>query len=152
MIQTEMNRDGQDSAERMMPEGWTVNLVVPAIEEFFLTIRLTTAGVCSRAGMDIDGVEDMKTAVAEACYCFINQSSGCESLELNFDCNRERTLAVISAHGRACGGGYAPRAPYLPDMAIGILRSLVDGADVSGDDLGFKQIRLIMNHALPGKA
>lgn len=146
MLRSESSITSKDFHAAGSGKKWSVRLVVPALEDFFLTIRLTTSGVCAKAGMDIECVEDMKTAVAEACYCFVNQSSGCESLEVIYNCDAEFTSVIISALNRNCDRAPKPRMKYMPDVAIGILHTLVDGAEVSGDDLGFKQIRLLMRN------
>ena len=49
-----------------MADGDRVVLTVPAQGEFARTVRVTAAELASRAGMDIDGIEDVRLAVEEA--------------------------------------------------------------------------------------
>lgn len=52
----------------------TVELELPGRPEFLLVARLATSGVALRAGLNVDDIEDLKVAVAEACTNVINHA------------------------------------------------------------------------------
>jgi len=49
-----------------------VELIVPARAEFLQVVRLVVAGMGYATALDIEGIEDMKLAVAEACSQFFS--------------------------------------------------------------------------------
>ena len=57
--------------------GSTVELSVPAVKEMMLVVRLTTAAVMARVGINADKMDEMKMAVEEAANCLIQ--TGCIS-------------------------------------------------------------------------
>jgi serine/threonine-protein kinase RsbW len=59
-----------------------VVLTVPAQGEFARTVRVTAAELASRAGMDIDGIEDVRLAVEEA---FVFASERLAGADITFD-------------------------------------------------------------------
>ena len=61
-----------------------VYLRVPAKPEYILVIRLTTSAVATRAGFDVDEIEDIKVAVAEAGTVIMNQKNGVGTIELSY--------------------------------------------------------------------
>lgn len=63
--------------------GSTVELSVPAVKEMMLVVRLTTAAVMARVGINADKMDDMKMAVEEAANCLMQTSCIC-SLKLSF--------------------------------------------------------------------
>ena len=52
-----------------------VELTVAAEPGMMLVIRLTTAGVVTRAGLTIDAMDNLKIAAEEACSCLIGQEN-----------------------------------------------------------------------------
>jgi serine/threonine-protein kinase RsbW len=61
-----------------------VALVVPAKGEYARTVRLAAAELAARAGMDIDGIDDVRMAVEEAFVFAVARVSGV-NLEFTFD-------------------------------------------------------------------
>lgn len=53
-----------------------IELILPLKPEFVSVARLTTSGIASRIGFDIDTIEDIKVSVAEVCNRIINAGSG----------------------------------------------------------------------------
>jgi serine/threonine-protein kinase RsbW len=64
-----------------MTEADRVELVVPARGEYARAVRMTAAELATRAGMDIDGIDDVRMAVEEA---FVFAVSRVASSELRF--------------------------------------------------------------------
>lgn len=60
-----------------------IALAIPAKAEYLITARLCAASLADRAGFGIDDIEDVKTAVAEACLFLMRR--GCQGeLEMEF--------------------------------------------------------------------
>lgn len=53
----------------------TIELVVPLKAEYVSVVRLTSSGIASRLGFDIETVEDIKVAVAEVCNKLVSGGS-----------------------------------------------------------------------------
>lgn len=60
-----------------------IELVVPARGEYARTVRMTAAEIATRAGMDIDGVDDVRMAVEEA-FVFAAARVASDSLSFVF--------------------------------------------------------------------
>ena len=61
-----------------------ITLSVPAKPEYVMITRLTSAAVATRIGFDVDQIEDIKMAVAEAIIMIINQLTSPDKLLVSF--------------------------------------------------------------------
>jgi serine/threonine-protein kinase RsbW len=68
-----------------------IELILPFKAEFVSVARLTTSGIASRIGFDIDTIEDIKVSVAEVCNRIINAGA---------DSGGNYTIAFEVADGR----------------------------------------------------
>jgi serine/threonine-protein kinase RsbW len=67
-----------------------IALVLPYKADYVSVTRLTTSGIASRMGFDIETVEDIKVAVSEVCSRIINAAAGLDgSFEVLFDISKE---------------------------------------------------------------
>ncbi len=102
-----------------------VELSIPVQADLILLARLTAATVASRAGFDVEEVEDLRLAVDELCVSVVNGSSS-GRLELTFISNAddvEVTCVVIGAEPP--DEGLASDHSEL-DLSVRILDALVD--------------------------
>ncbi|WP_157947462.1 ATP-binding protein [Abditibacterium utsteinense] len=115
-----------------------IELKIPAAAQWVRVARLTVAGVASRLHFDIDAIEDIKLAVAEA----INNAILHASIALEEEANVTITLESdenglwisVADEGRMQGGLSAPekvlhpRGDELPEGGMGLLliQSLMD--------------------------
>jgi len=84
----------------------TVRLVIPARSRYLRLARLTAAGIASDLGFSLQGIEDLRVAVDEACAVLID---GCDAnghgeheIELTYGIVGERLVI----EGRSsCGAG-----------------------------------------------
>ena len=106
-----------------------VELALPARRSMMLVLRLTTAGVVSRAGLTVDRMDDVKLAVEEACSCLIQEAGGPDQLRLRF--TESDGALHISVRGE--GGSPASIGEDEREVVRCILESLVDGASLHGD-------------------
>lgn len=103
-----------------------IELKLPAQRNMMLVLRLTTAGVITRAGLAVDRMDDVKMAVEEACSCLIETRKAPENLFLRFDCE-EDTLKIHICTGENCSG----EAPDPDEISVirCILEALVDSVE-----------------------
>ena len=106
-----------------------VELNVTADSSMMLIIRLTTAGVLTRAGLTMDAMDNLKMAAEEACNCLIGQENPPESIRLRFDCVEDGLNIHVSAQNSEPRQGSADETEL--EVIRCILASLAD--DVSLD-------------------
>ena len=118
-----------------------VELTVAAESGMMLVIRLTTAGVTTRAGLTIDAMDNLKIAAEEACSCLIGEAGGPDRLRLRF-IGEDGALKIRICGDGACGG--APIGEDECTVVRCILESLVDGVDIRmhGDAVGAVELRV----------
>jgi len=71
-----------------------ITLSLPAKAEYVLAARLTTSAISSRFGFDIDEIEDIKVAVAEACIALMNQKQSFKCINLRYEVSEELCIHV----------------------------------------------------------
>ena len=70
--------------------------------ELMTTLRLTTGGVCSLAGLDIDETEDCKVCVTES--IIILKNCGFDSVCVTFGGEKDVCCTVSGEGGKPCAG------------------------------------------------
>lgn len=101
-----------------------VELTVAAEAGMMLVIRLTTAGVVTRAGLSIDVMDSLKIAVEEACSCLIGQDCPPRRIALRFACEEDALVIAVRAMDEREGGGCMDEVEL--DVVRCILESLAD--------------------------
>ena len=122
----------------------SVDISVPANMHSLLVVRLAVSGAAS-PHFDMDQLEDVKTAVNEACYALIHQRQSFERLMLSFALEEESFVMTITgnkAHGNP--DGMAPDA----QMCKSILETIVDEAHIACTGESMCSIRLV-KHTTP---
>jgi hypothetical protein len=105
-----------------------VRLSVPAESRYVRLARLAAAGVATEAGFDVDGVEDLRVAVNEMFALLVDDfedPAGTVDLEFGVDGDTVSVGGVRSLD--------AP-APEVEDLALEILRVVVDEHDFTASD------------------
>ena len=115
-----------------------IELRVPARESALTVVRLTTAGAAAQGCPDLEMLEDLKTAVCEACYALIRQHFAPEEIRIEYEAG-EAFAARISACGARRETGNRP-----PDAALcrAVLTAMVPQVSVEEDERGICSIRL----------
>ena len=122
-----------------MTDADRVVLVVPSKGEYARTVRLAAAELAARAGMDIDGIDDVRMAVEEA---FVFAAERAEGGDLTF------TFVVAPGSVELTVGplGAGPSEAESPDRgeryARFILESICDEFELTGAD-GVGTLRLV---------
>ncbi|HPY36914.1 MAG TPA: hypothetical protein PLH38_03685 [Clostridia bacterium] len=61
-----------------------ISLSIPAKAEYLITLRLVASSVAGLAGFDIDGIEEFKTALSEACLLLMPETSQADLFQISF--------------------------------------------------------------------
>jgi serine/threonine-protein kinase RsbW len=103
-----------------------VTLSIPVSADLLVLARLTAATVASRAGFDVEEIEDLRLAVDELCISLVNKGGG-GRLELEFI--RDAGLIEVSCTHQATSDDSVVDAvsdPSLEGLSARILDALVD--------------------------
>lgn len=106
-----------------------VELSVASDPGMMLVIRLTTAGVVTRAGLTIDEMDNLKIAAEEACSCLINQTNPPRRIGLTYECRDGALYTTVRGLDMECAACDAPDEAEL-DVIRCILESLADGVNI----------------------
>ena len=117
-----------------------VELTVPADPGMMLVIRLTTAGVVTRAGLTIDAMDNLKIAAEEACSCLIGQQNPPKRIGLSYACRDGALYTTVRGLDAACEAGSADEAEL--DVIRCSLESLADEVSVDLCDGRIRAIEL----------
>jgi len=116
-----------------------VVLVVPARGEYARTVRLAAAELAARAGMDIDGIDDVRMAVEEA-FVFASERVVGDQLSFVFTVTPGAVELVV---GSLCATPADADAPDRGERyARFILESICDVFELLEDD-GVCTLRLV---------
>lgn len=116
-----------------------ITLTVPAKESALMVVRLTAAGVAARSEMDLETLDDIKTAVYEACYAMTVQKYVPEQLAICFSLDGCFSVSV-------CGqGSWRETDGRVPDVKLcnAVLTTMIPNVKVEMDQ---KAIRCIHMH------
>lgn len=117
-----------------------VELTVAAQFGMMLVIRLTTAGVVTRAGLTVDAMDNLKIAAEEACNCLIGQKNPPKRIRLTFDCRDDALCLSVQGLESECEIGDADAAEL--DVVRCILESLADSVRFDVHDGWIRAIEL----------
>jgi|GEM_PF-2060917 len=106
-----------------------VILQFPAKADFLLTARLTASSIGSRMGCHIDKLEDLKTAVSEACHIIMHEG---KFSNLNIVFNLNHTNLGICVSGMD-SGGEKPGIETDIEMSQYILDAMTKNLNINTD-------------------
>ena len=112
---------------------------VPGKPEYVGTVRIAAAHVASRAGFDIEAIEDIKVAISEACTNIVCHSH--ENLDFTYDVELELEDAkiLITVKDEGVGFGVDDYVEPVPGeereggLGIFIIRALMDEVDICSE-------------------
>jgi serine/threonine-protein kinase RsbW len=110
-----------------------VALAFPAQAEFLRLVRLASADVGTRAGLDYEEIDDLKIAVSECCSLLLG---GDDPLRLEF--GFEDGCVTVSGLGSA--GDDVDRS-----LSLAIVAAVVDEHEFTADD-GRERFRVVKHH------
>ncbi len=112
-------------------------LSLPADREFVLLARMMLSGLGMMAGLDVDLIDDLRTATDECCDCLLHQPVAAERLELRARVEGNRLHCCLNAI-RAGGASDLP----MNDLEItrGVLETLMPDVTLECDSCGVGSI------------
>jgi len=102
------------------------------------SVRLTASGIANRLQFDIDEIEDIKTAVSEACVYIIKQGAAFSTCEICFILGQQEVKIEITAPESLSSNG----SNVSEDMSIRMIQALVDEFSIERSEE--KQILITM--------
>lgn len=116
-----------------------IKLSIPNKPEYVSVARLTVSAIANRIGFDIERIEDIKVAVAEACTNAITHGiNECDNFEVSFLIDENKLTVKVCDSGSGC----AVKEIKNPDLnhlnnekegglGIFIIRSLMDEVEIT---------------------
>jgi len=127
-----------------------IKLSVPSKPEYVGVIRLTLAAIASRIGFDIEKIEDMKVAVAEACTNAIIHGCHCEqgrNFNIEFVSTKEKLTILVYDDGQGCPVDNIEEPdlnnPKEGGLGIFIIKSLMDDVEIKSEKGKGTMIKMI---------
>jgi serine/threonine-protein kinase RsbW len=113
--------------------GDVVELSLPVGADLLVLARLTAATIASRAGFDVEEIEDFRLAVDELCVSLIQEGSD-GRLQLQFTRDVDAVEVSCTYDGTPVDGGAATGDDSIEGLSARILDALVDdhGREIAG--------------------
>lgn len=108
--------------------GDIIRLSVPARPDYILAVRLAVSAVAERVGFDVEDIEDLKVASAEACIMLLAAEP--ESIEICITV-QDGLCLEFSAAGKDAGTGAGEKADG--ELSQYLLDALVDKCDFTSE-------------------
>jgi serine/threonine-protein kinase RsbW len=105
--------------------GDVIKLEFPAKPDYILAVRLAVSAVAERAGFDIEDIEDLKVATAEACMLLLAACPDTVDIKITVDSGMQIDLSAQGANGAAADDDAA-------ELSRCLLEALVDKCDFTG--------------------
>lgn len=108
--------------------------------EFVSVIRLTTSGIATRMGFNLEDIEDLKVATSEACTNAIKHSKK-EEFQIKFKIFRDKLVIEVKDDGVGCDLNTISepdlKNPKTSGLGLFIIKALMDEVEVeSCEDSG----------------
>lgn len=119
--------------------GESLSISIPNKPEYVGVVRLTTSAIASRMGFNVEEIEDIKVAVAEACtnaivHGICNQD---ENFNIHFAMDEEKIVIKVQDQGTGfyCEAVEEPdlTSPKEGGLGIFIIKSLMDEVEVESN-------------------
>jgi len=126
-----------------------VKFTVPGKPEYLTLVRLAAGSASDLAGFDYEEIEDIKTAVSEACRTVSCHGFEGFAEEYTIECEIEegRIEIFISDTGRKHNVEKTAKpcldCPNEGNLAIFVAKSLMDSVDVIENDHGAKCVKMV---------
>lgn len=118
-----------------------LTMIVPGKPEYVGTVRIAASHVASRAGFDIEAIEDIKVAISEACTNIVCHSH--ENVDFTYsvelELEPEGNKFSITVKDEGVGFGVDDYVEPVPGeeresgLGIFIIRALMDEVDISSE-------------------
>ena len=112
----------------------TVSVLIPLKPEYVSIARLTASGIASRAGFDIDTIEDIKVAISEVIGKIIEKCSSDERMSIDFTQLADGLSISFSLKDHNISDLFCSESDRF---ALAIISSLMDEIDMTQKDTAF---------------
>lgn len=116
-----------------------IKLSIPNRPEYVSVVRLTVSAIANRMGFDIEKIEDIKVAIAEACTNAITHGKHAndDNFNIDFIVDEKKLTIYVQDNGKGCAanGIEKPDLENLKEGGLGvfIIRSLMDEVDIASE-------------------
>ncbi len=117
--------------------GDVIRLQIPARPDYILAVRLAVSAIAQRIGFDIEDIEDLKVASAEACILLLAANPELVAISLTVD---DGLILCFEASGQAQGA--ENRTGDSESMSQYLLDALVDSCELTGSEGTVVSVRL----------
>jgi hypothetical protein len=114
-----------------------IMLSLPADRDFVLLARMALSGLGMVAGLDVDLIDDLRSATDECCDCLLHQPVLAERLELRARIGDGRLYCCLNA---VRSGGVSDVAPSDLEITRGVLETLMPDVSLQCDACGVGSI------------
>lgn len=131
--------EAKEVKESVTHHGEKIKLSIPNKGEFVSVVRLTLVAIANRVGFNIEEIEDMKVAIAEACTNAITHGNNMpsESIDIHFTLMEKGLEIVVQDQGVGCDVEKIkdPKIEELNENGLGIfiIRSLMDDVTIHSE-------------------
>lgn len=126
-----------------------IKFIIPGKPEYMTMVRLSIGSVADIAGFNLDEVEDIKTAVGEACKMITCHGYEGWAEEYTLECFVEEgsmeilvtdtsTSHLVEKQGRMCAD-----CPNEGDLGIFVIRTLMTQVELINNPEGKKTIKMV---------
>ena len=116
----------------------SVLLTIPSKPDYISLVRLTSSSLCNKCKLNIDEIEDIKVAIAEAC---INSLSFGNKNAINIEFNMDEEKLTIQVSGVIENIPEGLNEKKDRELGILIIKSLMD--KVIFNEMGIEMIKFI---------
>jgi len=126
-----------------------IKFIIPGKPEYMTMVRLAIGSVADVAGFNLDEIEDIKTAVGEACKMITCHGYEGWAEEYTLECVvEEESLQIfvtdtslshlVEKQGRMCAD-----CPNEGDLGIFVIRTLMNQVELINNPKGKKTIKMV---------
>ena len=131
--------ESKEVEEGITHDGEKIELSIPNKAEFVSVVRLTLVAIANRVGFNIEEIEDMKVAIAEACTNAITHGRNIpsESIDITFVLKEKGLEIQVKDKGKGCEVEKIknPEIEELNENGLGIfiIKSLMDDVVIDSE-------------------
>ena len=114
-----------------------IYLSLPADREFVLLARMAISGLGMLAGLDVDLIDDLRTATDECCDCLLHQLKPAQRLEIKASVHSGRLHCCLNA---VRSGGMSDLPIHDLEITRGVLETLMPDVTLECDSCGVGSI------------
>lgn len=108
-------------------------LRIPGKMDYALVLRMALGGVAVLEGLNVNAMDDLRTAVDEACDCLLHQARPVEAVTLTVhDADERLTARLDAAFAGPCAGPCADQTA----VSQAILETLIPEVHLTQDESG----------------